>query len=59
MLLEINAIPIYEELITADGARVISYSTAQRSSKFFSEGRMKIEDGPELWSFRIQNDHGK
>jgi len=44
--LGISAKTIHEELISAYGPDVISYSTVQKWSKLFREGRMELEDAP-------------
>ena len=45
-ILGVRAVTIYEELVTAYGHKVISYSSVQRLTKEFLVGRMEIEDQP-------------
>lgn len=45
-LLGVSASAIHEELTTAHGDRVVSYSTVQKWAKLFRDGRMEIEDDP-------------
>jgi len=41
-ILGLNATDIHEELTTAYGYEVLSYSTVQKWTKTFNEGKMKI-----------------
>ena len=45
-ILEVNPKTIHEELTLAYGPEVVSYSTVQKWSKLFSEGRIEVEDDP-------------
>ena len=45
-LLEVSPKTIHEELTSAYGPQVVSYSTVQKWSKLFRDGRMEVEDDP-------------
>lgn len=45
-LLEVDPTTIHQELVTAYGAQVLSYSVVQKWSKLIREGEMEIEDKP-------------
>jgi len=45
-ILGMNAATIHEELTRAYGEEAVCYSTVQKWSKFFREGKMEIEDNP-------------
>jgi [histone H3]-lysine36 N-dimethyltransferase SETMAR len=45
-ILEVNPKTIHEELTLAYGPEVVSYSTVQKWSQLFREGRIEVEDDP-------------
>jgi [histone H3]-lysine36 N-dimethyltransferase SETMAR len=45
-ILGVTPIAIHEELVSAHGPEVISYSSVQKWAKLFNEGRIELEDNP-------------